>query len=149
VTTKEKPAAERLAEEERKMDAEIERLEAEQRELASPSRALTWDEVQAGAAEDLEKRERRRAFLPRLVVAAKVKRLEIRRARLEAEAGPLRERRDEAHERLKTATAKRWEAVEEENAARYAYSNPNMRLESIERRTREIGREIRKLRGEG
>ena len=146
---KQKPKAENLIEEERKMGGEIARLQAEARELDSPARALTWDEIQAGAAEDLEKRERRRGILPRLIVAAKVKRLELRRERYEREAEPLTETRDEAGERLRAATAKRLRAVEEENAARYEYTDSQTRLDAIERRTNEIDREMRALRGEG
>ena len=147
MSTKEKH--EDLAREEREMDAEIDRLEAEQRELDSPARILTWDEIQAGAAEDLEKLERRRGILPRLVTATKVKRLEIRRARMEEEAGPLREALEGAHEQLQEAAAKRLRATEEENAARAAYSHPYTRLDTIERHTKQIDRDIRVLRGEG
>ena len=75
MTTKQK--TENLVEEEREMDGEIERLEAERAELMSPARTLTWEEIQAG--EDPGKRERRRGILPRLIVAAKVRRLELRR----------------------------------------------------------------------
>ncbi len=147
MTTKTKP--EDLLEEEKKMDAEISRLEAERGELDSPARALTWDEIQAGAAEDLEKRERRRGILPTLLRAAKVRRLELRRERHRQEAEPFRKKREEAHERLQAATAKRLEAVEEENAARYDYGDANARVESRERRVKEAAREIKALRGEG
>jgi hypothetical protein len=102
MTTKTK--AKDLQTEEREMDAEIERLENEHRDLQSPARALTWEEVQTGATEDLERREVRRGILPRLIVAAKVRRLQIRRERYEQEAEPLRKLREEAHERLQAAT---------------------------------------------
>ncbi len=144
-----KPKAENLIEEEKRMDAEIERLEAEQRELEDPARVLTWEEVQAGATGELEQRERRRAFLPRLIVAAQVKRLEVRRERYEAEAEPFRKKREEAYERLQAATAKRLEAVEEENAARADYGDAHARVTSREQRIKEANREIRALRGEG
>ena len=148
MTTKTKPDAEKLGEEEREMDAEISRLEAERTELESPVRVLTWEEIQAGAAEDLERREGRRGILPRLITAAKVRRLQIRRDRHEREAEPLRKLREDAHARLEAATAKRLEATEEENAARFDYSDANFRVESREERAREIEREIRALRGE-
>lgn len=115
----------------------------------SPARIPTWDEIQAGAAEDLEKRERRRGILPRLITAAKVKRLEIRRERYGQEVAPLTESRDEAHERLLAAQEKRLTAVEEEDAARYEFADSQTRLDAIERRTMEIDREMRALRGEG
>jgi hypothetical protein len=147
VTTKTK--TENLIEEEKKMDGEISRLEAEQAELNSPARALTWAEIEAGAVEDLEKRERRRGIVPRLITAAKVRRLEIRRERYEAEAVPFRKRREEAHESLEAATAKRLEAVEEENLARADYGgDAHARVTSREQRIKEANREIRALRGE-
>ncbi|MDP9480822.1 MAG: hypothetical protein M3R38_35025 [Actinomycetota bacterium] len=144
-----KTEAERLLEEERKMDAEVGRLEAEQRELDSPARVLTWDEIQAGATEDLTRREARRGIIPMLITAAKVKRLELRRERYEGDVEPLRKLAEEAYERLQAATAKRLQAVEEEDAARYEYADPQTRLDNIGRRTKEIDREIRALRGGG
>ncbi|MDP9479060.1 MAG: hypothetical protein M3R38_25840 [Actinomycetota bacterium] len=144
-----KPKAENLIEEEKKMNVEIEKLEAEERETNSPARGLTWAEIEAGAAEDLEKRERRRGILPRLITAARVRRLEVRRERYEAEMEPFLKKREEAYERRQAATAKRLEAVEEENAARADYGDANARVMSREQRIKEANREIRALRGEG
>ena len=138
-----------LLKEERKMDGEIERLEAERGELEAPARALTWDEIQAGAAEDLERREQRRGILPRLIVAAKVKRLELRRERYEREIEPLQKLRAEAHAKLEAVEAKRLQAVEEEEEARCEYGDAYTRIESRERRVKALDREIRELRGEG
>ncbi len=144
-----KPKAEDLAKEERTMDGEVSRLEAEQRELDSPARVLTWGEIQSGAVEDLEKRERRRGILPRLLAAAKIRRLEIRRERLERESEPLHELREDAHERLEAATAKRLEAIEKENAARYEFADALAQTQRQEKRAMAIDRELRELRGEG
>jgi len=143
-----KTKAEDLVKEERTMDGEIERLEAEQRELDSPARVLSWDEIQGGAAKDLEKREVRRGILPRLITAAKAKRLEVRRERYEREAEPLRERLVEAYERLQAATAKRLKAIEAEDAARYEYADLYKQVERRENRAKTTGRELRELRGE-
>ncbi len=148
MSTKQKAPAENLIEEEKKMDGEVARLEAEQAGLDGPASALTWEEVQSGAAGELEARERRRGILPRLIVAAKVRRLEVRREGYEAELGPLRERREKAHERLEAARAKRLEAAEEENAGRAEYSDAHLRVEGREARIKETDREIRRLRGE-
>lgn len=148
MSTKAKPQAKNLVEEEHKMDTEIARLEAERQELESPARIPTWEEIEAGAVEDLERRERRRGILPRLIVAAKVKRLELRRERYEREAEPLRKTREEAHERLQEAARKRLEAVEAENAARYEWTDALRRIESREQRIKETNWEIRVLRGE-
>ncbi len=144
-----KTKAEDLVKEERTMDGEISRLEAERGELESPARALTWEEIQAGATEDLEKREARRGVLPRMIVAAKVKRLQIRQQRYEAEMEPFLKKREEAYESLQKATAKRLEAIEEEGAARGEYSDAHVRVTSHEQRIKEADREIRALRGEG
>ncbi len=146
MTTKQQTAADRLAEEEREMDKEIERLEAERLELEGPASVLSWDQIQNG--EDLDKRERRRGLLPRLITAAKVKRLELRRERYEAQIKPLEERQRAAHEQLEAATAKRLEAVEEENAARFEYGDAFSRIQSREMHIRAITREIRELKGE-
>ncbi len=137
-----------LAEEEKKMDAEISRLEAEQQELNSPGQALTWKEIEAGGAEDLERRERRRSIIPRLLAAAKIRRLEIRRERLERESEPLHKLREDAHERLEAATAKRLEAIKEEDAARYEFADALAQTQGQEKRTKAIDRELRELRGE-
>ena len=145
MTTKQK--TENLVEEEREMDGEIERLEAERAELMSPARTLTWEEIQAG--EDPGKRERRRGILPRLIVAAKVRRLELRRERYKREAEPLRRSREEAHERLEAAKAKRLAAIEEEGEVRAVYGDAHMRIQTREQRIKETEREIRALRGEG
>ena len=146
MTTKQKSKTDQLAQEERKMDEEIRRLEAEARELEASDRALSWDQIQAG--EDLDKRERRRGILPRLIVAAKVKRLELRRERYERETEPLRKQREEAYARLEEAKTKRLQAEDEENAALYQYSDAFQQGQGQEKRLQAIDREIRALRGE-
>ncbi len=147
MTTKQKTAADQLTREEREMDEEIQRLEAERLELEGPASVLSWDQIQAG--EDLDKRERRRGLLPRLITAARIKRLELKRQRHEAEIEPLQTRREKAHARLEKASAKRQEVIEEENAARYEYGDASSRIASREMHIRAINREIRELRGEG
>ena len=67
-TKLEKQGAQDLVQEEQKMDEEIERLEGEARELKAPASAISWDELQAGATEKLEKRERRRWIPPHMMV---------------------------------------------------------------------------------
>lgn len=149
MTTKEKATAEKLLEEEREMDAEIERLEAERGDLESPAPVLTWEQLRAGAVDDLEKRERRRGIVPRLITAAKIKRLEIRRERYEAELAPLIERRDKAYAKREAATEKRLKAIEEEGVARGELSDAQMRVRQRERFVKEIDRDLRALKGEG
>ena len=146
MTTKEKSKAENLVDEERKMDEEIRRLEAEARELEAPAHVLTWDEIQAG--EDLDKRERRRGVLPRLITAAKIKRLELRRERYERETEPLQAQREEAYARLEEAKTKRLDAIDEENAALYQYSDAFQQVQGQEKRLKAVDRELAELRGE-
>ena len=128
------------------LDEEIGRMEAEL--VHSATTAIAWDDVNEAAVEELVNRERRRAILPRLIKAAKIKRLELRIMREQRASGPLEAERAAAHERLEEATAKRWEAVEEENAARALWSRAHNRIERIERRIRDAEREISALRGE-
>jgi sugar-specific transcriptional regulator TrmB len=65
---------ERTVEEElREVEQEIESME---RELAEREQPIVWGEVEAG---ELEAKERRRAILPRLITAARIKRLELLR----------------------------------------------------------------------
>jgi chromosome segregation ATPase len=147
MTAKTTPDAQKLLREEREMGAAIERLEAEQRDLESPAPALTWEEIQAGAMKDLEGRERRRGILPRLIAAAKIRRLEIRRERQEAEIGPLREAREEARTRLEEAQAKRQEAQELETRAQVEHGDARMRLRYAQGFLDETERELRALKG--
>ena len=145
MTTKQEPATDRIAREESRMDETIRQLEDEQRELEGPASVLSWDQIQAG--EDLDKRERRRGLLPRLITAAKIKRLELQRERYEAQIEPLQERRDKAHAQLEKARAKRLKAQDEENAASFEYGDASTRIASREMHVKSITREIRELRG--
>lgn len=145
MTTKTKPGAEKLLEGEREMGAEIGRLEAELGELETPAHTFTWEEVQAGALEDLDRRERRKNILPHLIRATKVKQLEIRRERLEAEIGPRSERRDRTHAKLEEAKAKRLEAQEREGTAAGAYSDAHTELRAAEQELRQTERDLRGL----
>ncbi len=145
MTTKTKPNAEKLLEEEREMGVEIGRLEAELGELEAPSRPFTWEELQAGATEDLDRRERRKGILPRLISAAKVRQLEVRRERLEAEIGPLSERQERAHAKSEEATAKRLEAAKREGIAHGEHSDASMALRYVQQELRQTDRDLRAL----
>ena len=145
MTTKAKQGAAKLLEEERGMGAEIERLEAELRELEAPAHAFTWEELQAGVLEDMDKRERRKNVIPRLIVAAKVRQLQIRRERLEAEIGPLPERQEEAYAKLEEARAKRAEAEKREGAAAGEHSDAGMSLRLAQQGLRQTERDLKAL----
>ena len=145
MTTKKEQGAEKLMEEERAMGAEIGRLESELTELETPSRPFTWEELQAGAVEDLDKRERRKAILPALIRAGKVRQLEIRRERHEAEMGPLSSRQEEARARLEEARANRAEAEEREGVAAAEHSDAGMALRFTQQGLRQTERDLRAL----
>jgi hypothetical protein len=76
-------------------EGELEQLESEiadmERELTAESEPLVWGEVDAG---ELACREQRRGVLPRLITAAKIKRLVLQKRRTEAELEELRKECD-------------------------------------------------------
>ena len=91
------------------LDASIQAMEAEAAHLEASPPEIGWDELVANSAkheQDLETRERRRGILPRLITAAKIKRLELQREQWEQEIESLKVERDEAYERLEAAEAK-------------------------------------------
>jgi chromosome segregation ATPase len=132
------------------MDEEIARLEAEHAELEGPPQEISWDELVAKSAKyerELEARERRRGILPRLITAAKVKRLELQREQWARQIEPLEAERDAAYERMEAAEAKLHEAHRERGLAQEVWSDARWRIQSREQRIRAIDREMRELRG--
>ena len=133
------------------MDEEIARLEAERAELERPPQEIGWDELVAKSAKyerELEARERRRGILPRLITAAKIKRLELQREQWEREIGPLEAERDAAYERIEAAEATLREARKEKGLAEGVWSDARWRIQSRRDRIQAIDREIRELKGE-
>ena len=128
------------------LNASIEEMEAELAE--GYGHPLSWEEVTTTTAVELARKEQRRSILPRLITAAKVKRLELQREKWEREIEPLETERAEAYERLEAATAKYHEAERERNLAQGAWSHAHNLIGSRQDRIREINREIRELRGE-
>jgi hypothetical protein len=63
------------------LDAQIASMEAELAE--SYGKPLTWEEVTSTKAEEIACKEQRRGVLPRLIHAAKVRRLELEKLRCE------------------------------------------------------------------
>lgn len=130
------------------LDARIQAMEAEAAELEAPPREIGWDELVANSAryeQELEARERRRGILPRLITAAKIKRLELQREHWQQQIEPLKVERDEAYGRLEAAEAKLIEAQRERNLAQGAWSHARGLIQSREDRIRAINREIREL----
>jgi chromosome segregation ATPase len=127
------------------LDASIEKMEAELAE--DYDRPLNWEEATTTTAEELAAKEQRRSIVPRLITAAKIKRLELQRERWEREIEPLEVERDEAHERLEAAQTKLNEAERERNLAQGAWSHARGLIQSRQDRIREVNREIQRATG--
>jgi hypothetical protein len=122
------------------LDEQIRNMEAELQEREQP---LVWGE---GAAEELEQRERRRAILPRLITAARIRRAELRIERERKAAEPLEADQEAAYEKMQRAEARERKAHEDLMAARSEWSGIHTRLEKIGRRIKDREREIQALR---
>ena len=128
------------------LDGEIESME---RELAEEATApLRWEEITSSTADELARKEQRRAILPRLITAAKVKRLELRKRQYELQAEPFYAERVQNYQKLEKAKDKEREAKEERQAALGAWSLTHSAIQGLEQRTKDIQRQIAELRGE-
>jgi hypothetical protein len=96
--------------------------------------------------EELEARETRRRFLPRLITAARIRRAELRIERERRAAEDLEAGQREAYEKMQRAEARERKAHEDLMAARSEWSGYHTRLEKIGRRIRDAEREIEALR---
>jgi hypothetical protein len=85
------------------LDSEIAAPEAEQE---TPPRVLSWSEIDETMLGKLEAAERRRGILPRLITAAKVRRLELERAKYERAMEPLEKQQLEAPGEAAQATGR-------------------------------------------
>jgi hypothetical protein len=141
-----KPKAPETVEEELvSLDREIESMEAELREEGTP---LSWDEITSSTADELARKEQRRGILPRLLKAARIKRLELRKRQYELQAEPLYAERVENYRKLERAIEKDRKAKEEREAALGAWNITHSALQGVERRIKDTERELSELRGE-
>lgn len=108
---------------------------------------LVWDRITSTTADELAAKEQRRSIIPRLLTAARIKRLELERRREGERVQPLEEEGARAHERLEKAMAARAKAEEEAGQARFLWTNALSRLENRHRRVKEIDRAIANLKG--
>jgi peptidoglycan hydrolase CwlO-like protein len=122
------------------LDEEIARMEAE---LAEESAPLVWGEA---SAEELVRKEQRLGVLPRLITAAKIKRLELVKQRTQGELEPLYKEREAAGKKLERLRKKRLEMEEEILEAQAAWGDPNTRIDKRQRRLKDLERQIRELR---
>lgn len=126
------------------LDKEIQNMEAE---LAEESAApLSWDEITSSTADELARKEQRRGILPRLLKAARIKRLELRKRQYELEAEPLRAECEENYHKLERATEKERKAKEEREAALGAWNFTLSTVRGLERRIKDTERQIREER---
>jgi hypothetical protein len=138
--TKERTLEEEIA----TLDEQLRDMEAELAKLAK-GEPIVWGEVDA---EDLARKEQRRAILPRLITAARIRRLELQKRQTVSELEPLYSEREDAHKKLERATAKKFKAEEEMLEARQAWSSPHTLIEKRERRLKDLDRQIAELKGE-
>ncbi len=119
------------------LDREIESME---RELSGEERPLVWGEVDA---DELARKEQRRGILPRLLQAARIKRLELRKRQYELEVEPLYAEREERHRKLERAKEKERKAKEEQEAALGAWNLTHSAIQGLEHRIKDVQRQIR------
>lgn len=128
------------------LDARIAEMEAELTE--GHGRPLTWDEVTASTAEEIFRKEQRRGILPRLIRAAKVKRLELEVRAREAEAEAIRAKLSPAYEAFQEKEAELSAAKERRDKAHGEWAVTLSALHSAEGRTERAARELAALKGE-
>jgi hypothetical protein len=134
----------RKAENIKDLDEQIESMEAELAEgLGKP---LTWEEVTSTTSEEIARKEQRRGILPRLIHAAKVRRLELERLRRDEEAAPLREKLEAAYQAFQQKEDELRKAKEKRDAAHAEWALTLSALQSADERTRRAEKELRKLR---
>jgi hypothetical protein len=129
------------------LNAEIEAMEAEL--VEGYGQPLTWEEVTSTTAEELARKEQRRGILPRLIHAAKVRRLELEELRREEEAAPLREKLEATYAAFQEQEDRLRRAKEERDAAHREWTLTLYALQSADERTRRTEKELRELREGG
>ena len=110
---------------------------------------LTWQEVTSTTAEEIARKEQRRGILPRLIHAAKVRRLELEKLRREEEATPLREKLEATYAAFQEQEDRLRRAKEERDAAHAEWTLTLSALQSADERTRRTEKDLRELREGG
>ncbi len=133
------------------LDEKIVRLEVEAEELEGPAREPTWDELVSNSAKyerDLEARERRRSVLPRILHAAKLKRLELEKRQHVEHAESMQQTLEAKYEIFQEHEEKLRRAKEERDTAHAEWTLTLSALQSARDRARRTEREIAELKGE-
>ena len=110
---------------------------------------LTWEEITSTTAEEMARKEQRRGILPRLIHAAKVRRVELAKKRREEEAAPLREKLEATYAAFQEQEDQLRKAKEKRDAAHAEWSLTLSALQSADERTRRTEKELSELREGG
>jgi hypothetical protein len=129
------------------LDEQIQSMEAEL--VEGYGKPLTWEEITSTTAEEIARKEQRRGVLPRLIRAAKVRRLELVKLRREEEAGPLREKLEATYQAFQEQEDELRRAKEKRDAAHAEWTLTLSALQSAEERTRRTEKELGELRKGG
>ena len=128
------------------VEQRISELEAELASLDGPPPPLSLTDLAQGLVQRVDKDETRRRTIARYLSALKIKRLEMRRAKLERKLEPFREVQRTEGAKLEDLEAQRNALTEEINDARGLLGDANTRAMSLESHIRQIDREIDALR---
>jgi hypothetical protein len=133
----------RKAESAEDLDQQIQEMEAELSE--GYGKPLTWEEVTSTTAQEIARKEQRRSVLPRLIHAAKVKRLELEKDRRDKEAAVLQEKVETTYAALQEQEEKLRTAQEKRDAAHGQWSLALSASQNAIECTRRVYRELREL----
>jgi hypothetical protein len=125
------------------LDEQIQSMEAELAE--SYGKPLTWEEVTSTTAEEIARKEQRRGILPRLIHAAKVRRLEVEKLHREKEAAPLRKKVEATYAAFQEQEDQLRKAQEKRDAAHAQWTLTLSALQSADERTRRTEKELDEL----
>lgn len=140
--TKKRKASEASVED---LDQSIQEMEAE---LADGhGRPLTWDEVTSTTAEALVRKEQRRGILPRLIRAAKVKRLELEVQSRQRVADEIRARLEPSYEAFQEKEDELRRAKEVRDEAHGEWAMTLSALQGADGRVDRVARDLQELRG--
>ena len=101
------------------------------------------------SVEEMARKEQRRGILPRLIHAAKVRRVELAKKRREEEAAPLREKLEATYAAFQEQEDQLRKAKEKRDAAHAEWSLTLSALQSADERTRRTEKELSELREGG
>ncbi len=135
----------RKAESVEDLDRSIQEMEAE---LADGhGRPLTWDEVTSTTAEALVRKEQRRGILPRLIHAARIKRLELEVQSRQRVADELRAKLEPSYEAFQEKEDELRRAKEVRDEAHGEWAMTLSALQGADGRVDRVARDLQELRG--